>query len=212
MVASAASGDCKGSETRGLRVAPGHPELATTALARHGTRSAVDRLPATAAGAHGVTIAPVARQADGVGRSRDDAPGAGRTVDHLQESGRHCERPPAYFDDCLERPELRDAIPRAATQPDVQVGLQTSPHARHIHILGRASRANDILTDPGCGVLGHTGGTDVPRLWCVCTATKSRTSGSCCVGATQICRCVDATAWHGLCFSAGHYPGEIRTP
>src|ERR1051325_3706298 len=180
MVASAASGDCKGSETRGLRVAPGHPELATTALARHGTRSAVDRLPATAAGAHGVTIAPVARQADGGGRSRDDAPGAGRTGDHrpesgraregapgagpavapLQERGRRCERPPAYFDDCLERPELRDAIPRAATQPDVQVGLQTSPHARHIHLLGQIGRANDILTGPGCGVLGHTGGTD----------------------------------------------------
>src|SRR6266487_1070276 len=79
MVASGTSGDCKGSETRGLRVAPGHAKLAATALAHHGARPAVDRLPATAAGAHGVTIAPVARQAHGVARSRDDAPGAGRT-------------------------------------------------------------------------------------------------------------------------------------
>src|SRR5438067_8487297 len=43
MVASGTSEDCKGSETKGLRVAPGHAELAAAALARHGARPAVDR-------------------------------------------------------------------------------------------------------------------------------------------------------------------------
>src|SRR5213082_1336475 len=55
----------------------------------------------------------------------------------LQEGRRHFERAPAHFDDGLERPELRDAIPRAAAEPDVQVGGQASPHAGHMHVLGR---------------------------------------------------------------------------
>src|SRR2546429_5454305 len=107
MVASGTSEDCKGSETKGLRVAPGDAELAAAALARHGARPAVDRLAATAAGAHGVTISPVARQGDGVPRARDDAPGARRAVDHLQEHGPHFQPPAAHFDNSRPMPGPR---------------------------------------------------------------------------------------------------------
>src|SRR5438067_11175866 len=98
MVASGTSGDCKGSETKGLRVAPGHPELAAAALARNAARPAVDPLAAAAAGAHRVAISPVRRQADGVTRPRDAAPGEGRTVDHLHGGGGHFAPPAALCD------------------------------------------------------------------------------------------------------------------
>src|SRR6059058_4727804 len=93
MVAPGTSGHCKGSETRRLRLDPGHLELAAAALARHGTRPACDRLAAAATGAHRVAVAPIHRQPHGVARSHDHAPRAGRTVDDLQEGRRHFERP-----------------------------------------------------------------------------------------------------------------------
>src|SRR5919109_3766032 len=123
MVASSTSGVCKGSETKYLRVQPGHPELAATALARHGARPAGDRLTRTTAGTYRVAIPEFARQVDGVARSGDDAPSARWTVHHLQECRRYRERTTPHFDDGLERPQLRDTIPGAAAQLDVQVGL-----------------------------------------------------------------------------------------
>src|SRR5919108_1485428 len=157
MVASGTSGLCKGSETRDLRVHPGHAELAAAALARHGARPAADRLTGATAGTHRVAIPEVSRQVDGVAWSGDDAPRAGWTVHHLQECGRHGERATAHFDDGLERPQLRDAIPRPAPQPDVQVALQAGPHSRHVFLPRAVRRAKDTVYDLPGGVPGHRG-------------------------------------------------------
>jgi hypothetical protein len=66
-------------------------------------------------------------------RPGDDGPLAWRALGDLQEGGWDLEQTAADFKNRLQRIELRDAIPRAATELHVQVSLQASPHPSHRH-------------------------------------------------------------------------------
>src|SRR2546427_8087712 len=123
---------CTG-DVRGLSAGfrPRHVELLTAPPAGHAARPSRERLPLTTARTDGVAIVAAFREAHGIARPGDYAPPAGRPLDDLQERGRDLEQAATDLQDRPERIEPCDAVPRAAAELHVQVGLQTSPHSSH---------------------------------------------------------------------------------
>src|SRR5256886_1717598 len=123
---------CTG-DVRGLSAGfrPRHVELLTAPPAGHAARPSRERLPLTTARTDGVAIVAAFREAHGIVRPGDYAPLAGRPLDDLQERGRDLEQAATDLQDRPERIEPCDAVPRAAAELHVQVGLQTSPHSSH---------------------------------------------------------------------------------
>src|SRR2546426_9726141 len=95
------------------------------------SRASRERLPLTTARTDGVAIVAAFREAHGIARPGDYTPPAGRPLDDLQERGRDLEQAATDLQDRPERIEPCDAVPCAAAELQVPVGLQTSPHSRH---------------------------------------------------------------------------------
>src|SRR2546422_10745012 len=94
----------------------------------------------------GVAIVAAFREAHGIARPGDYTPPAGRPLDNLQERGRDLEQAATDLQDRPERIEPCDAVPCAAAELQVQVGLQTSPHSSH----GLTSRSEERRVGKEC--------------------------------------------------------------
>src|SRR4029077_6959793 len=114
---------------------PRHTERPLAARAAHAVRRSLKLGAVAAAGAHGIPVAPQRRQAARIARARDDGPVLRRGRDDLDRRARDRYLLAIHLERRFRRRQIRDAIPRTATQPTILVRLETGPpHVGHSQV------------------------------------------------------------------------------
>src|SRR2546430_5794438 len=125
--------DCSGGNASApfqVALIPRYGEYPTTMRARQLERKTTDRRPTLTRGAHRVARAPVARQVDGIGRTRDHGP-AGRLGEHrFQQASEHRNLLIRHSKHELVSSQSDDTVPSAASQCTVDIDAQAGPGPR----------------------------------------------------------------------------------
>src|SRR5207249_6396675 len=126
------SGGCQPAVDRArLGLRPRNFEILAAPPAGHAAGPSGERLPLPAARADGVAIVAAPGEVHGVVWPGHNGPPSGRPLDDLQEGRRDFQEATTDLENRLERIESVDTVPSPAAEPDVQVGLQASPHPSH---------------------------------------------------------------------------------
>src|SRR5437867_8165689 len=84
-------------------------------------------LAVAAVWAHGVLAAPGGRHVDGVGRARHHCPATWRGIRDLEKWDQDRNRPGIHIEDRFDGGHPQHAVPAAAAQLTIDVGLEPSP-------------------------------------------------------------------------------------